>query len=105
MCEVYAARAAIHGHPVACSGIAPGLLVQGVTHGIVQGHRPTFVPGLIEGFGSQYRADRLHLALIGDALGDRPCVTDLLSQRIGCAPQPGSAVVPPSPLSRSRSSA
>src|SRR5258706_6416041 len=71
--------------------IAPGLLVQRVTHGIVQGHRSTFVPGLIEGFGRQYRADRLHLPLVGDALVDRSCVTDLVSQRIGCAPQPGSA--------------
>src|SRR6266567_3844511 len=71
--------------------IAPGLLVQRVTHGIVQGHRSTFVPGLIEGFASQYRADRLHLALVGDAKVERPCATHLLSQRIGCAPQPGSA--------------
>src|SRR6266567_7205629 len=93
MGEVYAATAAIHGYPVAAAGsvIAPGLLVQRVTHGIVQGHRSTFVPGLIEGFGRQYRADRLHPALVGDALVDRPCVTNLLSQRIGCAPQPGSA--------------
>ena len=71
--------------------IAPGLLVQRITHGIVQGHRSTFVPGLIERFGGQYRADRLHLARVGDAMVDRPCATDLLSQRMGCAPQPGSA--------------
>src|SRR6266567_7659183 len=74
--------------------IAPGLLVQRVTYGIVQGHRSTFVPGLIERFGRQYRADRLHLALVGDALVDRPCATHLLSQHLDCAPQPGSAPRP-----------
>src|SRR5206468_2101220 len=73
------------------SVIAAGLLVQRVAHGIVQGHRSTFVPGLTEGFASQYRADWLHLPLVRDALVDRPCVPDLLSQRIRCAPQPGSA--------------
>src|SRR6266404_2398558 len=71
--------------------IAPGLLVQRVAHGIVQGHRSTFVPRLIECFGGQYRADRLHLALVGDAKVARPCATHLVSQRIGCAPHPGSA--------------
>ncbi len=73
------------------SVIAPGLPVQRVTHGIVQGHRSALVPGLIERFGGQYCADRLQLALVGDALVDRPYVSNLLSQRIGCAPQPGSA--------------
>ena len=71
--------------------IAPGLLVQRVTHGIVHRHRSTFVPGMIERFGRQYRADRLHLALVGDALVDRSCVADLLSQRFCGGPEPGCA--------------
>ena len=36
---------------VVYSLIAPGLPVQRVTHGIVQGHRSALVPGLIERFG------------------------------------------------------
>ena len=37
-----------------------------------------------------YNAFNGDLSLIGDVLVDGPYVTDLLSQRIGCAPQPGS---------------
>ena len=84
------------------SVIAPGLLVQRVAHGLVQGHRSTFVPGLIERFGRQYRADRLHLAFVGDAKVDRPCATHLLSQRVDCAPQPGGAPWRPPSLQRRR---
>jgi hypothetical protein len=68
-----------------------GLPVQCATHGIVQGHRSTFVPGLIERLVRQYRADRLHLAFVDELLVRRPCATHLLLQRIGCAPQSGSA--------------
>jgi hypothetical protein len=51
---------AIRGPPVAArrSGVAPGLLVQRATYGIVQGHRSTLAPGLIERFARQYRAGR-----------------------------------------------
>jgi hypothetical protein len=42
-------------------------------HGIVHGHRPTFVAGSSELLGRQHGTDRLHSALVGDALVDRPC--------------------------------
>src|SRR5208282_3215592 len=38
-----------------------------------------------------YRADRLHLALVDELLVRGPCATHLLLQRMGCAPQLGSA--------------
>jgi hypothetical protein len=57
-------------------------------------HHPSSLdlrPGLIERFGRQYRADRLHLALVDDLLVVGPCASHLLLQRMGCAPQPGGA--------------